>query len=71
MRSRRSCSTRHTAAKINKTSAALVASTLTEIYSTSPGDITDVTLRLENGFSLTGALSDPETDSHPFSSAST
>ena len=57
-----------TAKKINAKTVTLIQGTLTEIYTNS--DPADIAARFENGFSLTGALSDPETDSHPFSSQS-
>ncbi len=57
-----------TAKKTDAKTVGLIQGTLTEIYTNS--DPADIAAWFENGFSLTGALSDPETDSHPFSTAS-
>ncbi len=55
-----------TAIKINKATSALIFQTIQGVYNQD----TNITASLENGFNTAGAVSDPETDFHPFSSLS-
>ncbi len=58
--------TASTQKSISSKNAATIATIVTQIHSGLSNDQT-LTLKLENGYDPAGAVSDPETDTHPFS----